>query len=115
MRDTHRYGTAFTGRVEFGRQAAVVSVVAPLLAIGLAVADLLIIRGASPEAALVVAFLACFLDLVGLGLGFTAVHCFRRKRHERYRVVATIGIVGSLVFLAAFAITCVLIRHYAAA
>ncbi|MFW6163090.1 MAG: hypothetical protein ACODAJ_10000 [Planctomycetota bacterium] len=114
MRDTHRYGTAFAGRVEFGRQAAVVSVLAPLLAAGLGAADLLIIRDALPEAALIAAFVACFLDLVGLGLGFTALHCFRHKRHERYRVLAIVGIAGSLVFLAAFVIACVVLRHHGA-
>ena len=99
MRDTNRYGTAHSGRVEFGRQAAMVSALSPLLYVTLMVLDVLVIRPRSPSGTALVAFAACFLALVGLAIGIAALVCLRRKRHDRYRPVAFIGVAVSLLFL----------------
>lgn len=111
MKDTNKYGTAHSGRVQFGRQAALVSLLAPVLYGGLAVADLLIIRKLSAAAGAFVGFLACFLAIAGIGLGVAAHYGLRRKRHDRYRIAATLGIAAGLIFFAAFVVACVLIRR----
>ena len=112
MRDTDRYGTAYSGRVQFGRQAAIVSVVAAAVAIALGALDLIALRGSAHAAGIVVAFLACFLAIVSLGLGAASLHSLRRKRHETYRIVATVGIAASLALLVAFLIVCVLVHPH---
>ena len=99
MRDTNRYGTAHSGRVQFGRQAAMVSALSPLVYVTLMVLDVLVIRSRSPSGAALGAFAACFLALVGLAIGIAALVGLRRKRHDRYRPVAFIGVAVSLLFL----------------
>ena len=108
MRDTDRYGTAYSGRVQFGRQAATVSAVASALSVVLGAICLIALRGSTHAAGIVVAFLTCFLAIIGLGLGAVSLYSLRRKRHETYRTVATIGIAASLVLLVAFLVVCVL-------
>lgn len=98
MRDTNRYGTAHSGRVEFGRQAATVSALSPLIYVTLMVVDILVIRARTQSGAMLVGFAACFLALVGLAIGVASLVSLRHKRHDRYRPVAYVGIALSLSF-----------------
>ena len=99
MRDTNRYGAAYSGRVQFGRQAAVASTASPVAAGIVLIVDRLVIANASVTAGLLAAVLAYFLAFLGLALGVAAHIGLRRKRHDRFRLLANIGIAASLLFL----------------
>jgi len=111
MRDTNRYGAAYSGRVQFGRQAAVASTAGPVAAGIVLIVDRLVIANASVTAGLLVAVLAYFLAFLGLGLGVAAHIGLRRKRHDRFRLLASIGIAASLLFLTICLVAPVLLQR----
>jgi len=108
MSDTNHYGTAHSGRVQFARQAAVASLVAPGIALLILVLARVVLGPHPGAAVLLVGFVVVFCAFLGVVLGIASLVGLRRKYHDSHRILAALGLGLSLLFLALLAIAAVL-------